>query len=100
MHKNEYLVRELLDAKGVAFTPDGVRRLKGGDIESAPKQYRGREFIDSYSNLLCDRIAAKAHAAKIVVAVDRIMGCPIRRVVNAQSVRSGPTEIASLARKR
>lgn len=60
MHKNEYLVRELLDTKGVAFTPDGVRRLKGGDIESAPMSYRGREFIDSYSKLLCDRIAAKA----------------------------------------
>lgn len=59
MHKNEHLVRELLDTKGGAFTPDGVRRLKDRSIESVPKAYQGKAFIESYSKLLCERIAAK-----------------------------------------
>lgn len=60
MHENEYLVRELLDTEGRAFGPDGVRRIKGRAIESVPKPYKGTEFIDSYSKLLCGRIAEKA----------------------------------------
>ncbi len=59
MHPNEYLSRELLETKGSAFGLEGIRRLKNGDIESVPKCYTNREFVESYANLLQDRIASK-----------------------------------------
>ena len=79
MHKNEHLVRELLDTKGGAFGPDGVRRVKGGLIESVPTSYRGTRFIDSYSKLLCDRIKAKARLPfpkKTILAVQCTLNIP------------------------
>ena len=60
MHRNEYLSRELLDKKGSAFGLEGIRRLKNGDIESVPVGYTNREFVESYAELVKDRIASKA----------------------------------------
>ncbi len=60
MHPKEYLIRELLDTKGGAFGLEGIRRLKGGEIESVPVSYRNRDFIDSYANLVIAQVAKKA----------------------------------------
>jgi hypothetical protein len=60
MHPNEYLNRELLENKGSTFGLEGIRRLKNGDIESVPKGYTNREFVESYARLVKDRIASKA----------------------------------------
>ena len=59
MHPKEYLLRELLDKKGSAFGLEGIRRLKGGEIESVPVLHRNREFIDSYATLIMSQIAKK-----------------------------------------
>lgn len=60
MHPNEYLARELLDTKGVAFGSEGIRRLKDGTIESIPTPFKNDEFITTYAVSLKDRIAAKS----------------------------------------
>ena len=60
MHPNDYLSRELLDTKGVAFGLDGIRRLRNGQIESEPVGYSNREFIQSYSNLVLKQVEKKA----------------------------------------
>jgi hypothetical protein len=60
MHPNEYLVREQLDRKGIAFGVDGIRRIKKtGEIESEPVGYRKPEFIEAYSKLVLKEIAKK-----------------------------------------
>jgi len=59
MHPNEYLSRELLEKKGSAFGLEGIRRLKNGDIESVPKGYTNREFVESYAELVKDRMSSK-----------------------------------------
>lgn len=61
MHPNEYLIREQLDNKGSAFGVDGIRRLKNGEIESAPVRYTNREFVESDAELIKGRIAKKAN---------------------------------------
>lgn len=60
MHPNEYLSRELLDTKGSAFGLKGIRRLKNRDIESVPVGYTNREFVESYAELVKDRITSKS----------------------------------------
>lgn len=60
MHPKEYLLRELLDKKGGAFGLEGIRRLKGGEIESVPVGQTNREFIEAYATLLIGQIAKKA----------------------------------------
>lgn len=60
MHPNEYLSRELLETKGGGFGLEGMRRLKSGEIESIPVGYSNRDFVESYAELLKERIAAKA----------------------------------------
>jgi hypothetical protein len=60
MHPNEYLVRELLDTKGHAFSLDGVRRLKNREIESTPRAYSNREFVEQYAELATKRLIAKS----------------------------------------
>ena len=59
MHPNEYLSRELLETKGGAFGLEGIRRLKGGGIESIPVGYTNKEFVESYSKLVLRQIAKK-----------------------------------------
>jgi hypothetical protein len=46
-HPNEYLIRELLDTKGVAGGVNGVRRLNNGEIESLSVGYTNREFVNT-----------------------------------------------------
>lgn len=60
MHKNEYLLRELLDTKGEAFGLEGIRRLPSGDIESKPISYGNREFIHSYAQVVLAQVSKKA----------------------------------------
>ena len=60
MHRNEHLNRELLETKGGGFGLEGIRRLKGGEIESLPVGYKNKEFIDSYAKLVLKQIAKKA----------------------------------------
>ena len=60
MHRNEYLVRELLDTKGHAFSLEGIRRLKNRDIESVPVAYSNREVVASYAESIRERLKAKA----------------------------------------
>ena len=59
MHPNDYLSRELLDTKGVAFGFDGIRRLKSGEIESVPVVHRNLEFMKSYSEMVLKQIGKK-----------------------------------------
>lgn len=60
MHPNEYLVRELLDTKGHAFSLEGTRRLKNREIESVPKAYSNRDFVEQYAELATKRLIAKS----------------------------------------
>jgi hypothetical protein len=60
MHPSEYLIREQLDTNGVAFGVNGIRRLKNGKIESIPVGYSGKEFIQTFGNLVLERINQKA----------------------------------------
>lgn len=60
VHPNEHLSRELLDAGGVTFGPDGMRRLKSREIESVPVVHTSREFIEAYAGLVLKQIAKKA----------------------------------------
>jgi hypothetical protein len=60
MHPNEYLSRELLETKGVAFGLNGIRRLKNREIESVPVGYTNKEFIDVYGKLVLDQVSKKA----------------------------------------
>jgi hypothetical protein len=60
MHPNEHLRRELLETKGVSFGLEGIRRLKNGEIESAPVRYWNMDFVDAYSKILLDRISKKS----------------------------------------
>lgn len=60
VHPNEHLSRELLESKGGGFGLDGMRRLKGGEIESVPVVYTNGEFIESYCQLLLQSISKKA----------------------------------------
>ena len=60
MHPNEYLSRELIEKKGVAFGLEGIRRLKKGEIESVPVIHKGMEFVESYSKLVLKQITKKA----------------------------------------
>lgn len=59
MHPNDYLSRELLDTKGVAFGLDGIRRLKSGEIESVPVVHRNLELMKSYSEMVLKQIGKK-----------------------------------------
>jgi len=60
MHPNEYLVRELLDTKGYAFSLEGTRRLKKREIESVPKAYSNRDFVEQYAEFITARLIAKS----------------------------------------
>lgn len=60
MHANEYLIRELLDTKGFAFGGDGIRRLKNGDIESVPVSYTNRQFVETDTSQILNRIEEKS----------------------------------------
>lgn len=60
VHKNEHLIRELLETDGVAFGVEGVRRLKNRKIESIPKGWSGNEHVESYSKLVLEEISKKA----------------------------------------
>jgi hypothetical protein len=60
MHPNEYLARELLDTKGHAFSLDGIRRLKNREIESVPKAYSNRDFVEQYAEFATQRLRAKS----------------------------------------
>jgi hypothetical protein len=60
VHPKEYLLRELLDKKGVAFGSEGARRLEDGEIESIPVLHRSREFVESYAALVIKQIEKKA----------------------------------------
>ena len=60
MHPKEYLLRELLDTRGGAFGVEGIRRIKGGEIESVPVGQTNTEFIESYAALVIGQIAKKA----------------------------------------
>lgn len=60
MHPNEHLVRELLDTKGHAFSLEGIRRLKNRDIESVPKAYSNRDFVERYAEFATQRLSAKS----------------------------------------
>jgi hypothetical protein len=59
MHPKEYLSRELLEKEGSAFGLEGIRRLKGGKIESVPVGYTNKDFVDSYSKLLLKQVSKK-----------------------------------------
>lgn len=60
MHPKEYLARELLNKKGYAFGLEGIQRIKNGEISSQPVGYSGKEFIDSFSQLVLKQINKKA----------------------------------------
>ncbi len=60
MHPNDYLIRELLDTKGLAFGADGVRRLNDGEIESLPVSHSNLEFVEKDAALILNRIADKS----------------------------------------
>jgi len=60
MHPNEYLARELLDTKGMAYGLEGIQRLKNGKIESQPVSYCGDEHIHIFSKLVLKQINKKA----------------------------------------
>jgi hypothetical protein len=62
MHPKEHLKRELLEKKGGGFGLEGIRRLKGGDIESVPVGYSNMDFVDAYSELLLKQVAKKTKA--------------------------------------
>jgi len=62
MHPNEHLKRELLEKKGGGFGLKGIRRLKGGDIESVPVGYSNMDFVDAYAELLLKQVAKKTRA--------------------------------------
>jgi hypothetical protein len=62
MHPKEYLSRELLEKKGGGFGVEGMRRLKGGDIESVPVGYSNMDFVDAYAELLLKQVAKKTRA--------------------------------------
>jgi hypothetical protein len=62
MHPKEHLKRELLEKKGSGFGLEGIRRLKGGDIESVPVGYSNMDFVDTFSKLLLQQIAKKTRA--------------------------------------
>jgi hypothetical protein len=59
MHPNDYLNRELLDTKGYAFGLEGLRRLKSKEIESAPVVHTNQDFIETFAQLLIERIKSK-----------------------------------------
>jgi len=60
MHRNDHLARELLDTGRPVFGLEGIRRVKGGTIESVPVGHSGRDFIESYAKILRERVLAKA----------------------------------------
>lgn len=59
MHPNEYLSRELINTKGLAFGLDGIQRLKSREIESIPISYTNREFIPKFSSLVIKQLEKK-----------------------------------------
>ncbi|WP_316674965.1 hypothetical protein [uncultured Tolumonas sp.] len=59
-HPKEYLARELLNEKGIAFGLDGISRLKDRSIESVPFSYSNVEFISLYSQLIITQITKKS----------------------------------------
>ena len=59
MHPQDFLSRELLDTKGVAFGLEGICRLKSGEIESVPVVHRNLEFMKSYSEMVLKQIGKK-----------------------------------------
>ncbi|MEK7917658.1 hypothetical protein AAB988_22565 [Burkholderia contaminans] len=59
VHKNDYLCRELITKEGAAFSPDGVKRLKTGDIVSEPVSYGGTEYAANFSDIVLGRISKK-----------------------------------------
>ena len=60
MHQKEYLKREHLETKGGVFGLDGITRLKSGQIQSLPVVYSNHEFINSYAEIVRQRIAKKS----------------------------------------
>lgn len=79
MHPNEYLIRELLDTKGVAFGVDGVRRLKNGDIESVPVSYTNRQFVEVDATQVLNRISEKSNVPypkNTILIVDCTLSLP------------------------
>jgi len=79
MHPNEYLIRELLDTKGVAFGVDGVRRLKNGDIESVPVSYTNRQFVEVDATQVLNRISEKwnvPYPKNTILIVDCTLSLP------------------------
>lgn len=59
VHSNDYLCRELITKNGACFSPDGVKRLKTGEIASEPVVYTGIEYAQSFSDIVLDRISKK-----------------------------------------
>src|SRR6266568_119169 len=50
---------EALETEGFAFGLNGLRRLKGGSIESVPVTYRNRDFVERFAGFALDQIAKK-----------------------------------------
>jgi hypothetical protein len=59
MHPKEHLNRELLEKRGSSFGLEGIRRLKGREIESLPVGYSNSDFVDAYSELVLKQVAKK-----------------------------------------
>jgi hypothetical protein len=60
MHPNEHLSRHLLEQQATSFGLDGLRRLRGGKIESVPVVQKNKDFVYSYSKLLLEQVIKKA----------------------------------------
>lgn len=82
MHQNEYLIRKLLNVKGEAFGVDGVRRLKSGEIESAPVSYTNSDFVEADALLILKRIEEKSiidYPNNTTLIVDCTLNLPYMR---------------------
>jgi hypothetical protein len=62
-HKNEYLMRERLQADGYAFSLSGLSRSINPDgqktVESVPVGFSNQSYIDEFSSIMLDAIKAK-----------------------------------------
>lgn len=63
VHKNEYLMRELLNSKGGGFGLDGLTPGKGRrgarEIESVPTSYTNQSYINDMRDIVLKAIEAK-----------------------------------------
>lgn len=60
VHPNEHLIREVLDKTGVAYGPEGAKRLKNGDAISSVTSHKNRDFIPKDAALLLKELNKKA----------------------------------------